>query len=77
MVLMFNGSNSVSFSEKLDRESEGNPERKLVICCIPNEGPTLSLGGRGVFIQRKKTPTSGLWSRHTVGKDPSFFHGVT
>ena len=42
-----------------------------------NEGPTLSLGGRGVFIVTKKTPTPGLWIRHTVGKDPSFFHGVT
>jgi hypothetical protein len=64
--------------EMLERERDGSLERNLRYISLKlMKGPTLSLGRRGVFILTKKTPTPGLWIRHTVGKDPSFLHDVT
>ena len=50
---------------------------KGILDYLEMKGPTLSLGGRGVFIVTNKKPTPGLWIRYRVGKDPSFLHDVT
>jgi hypothetical protein len=39
---------------------------------IANEGPTLSLGGRGVFIQRKKRRRKRKAKKHTDYHPVSF-----
>ena len=67
----------VGFRERDKRKWEPlERERKdEMLDCL--KGPTLSLGGRGVFIVTKETPTPGLWIRHTVSKDPSFLHDMT
>ena len=68
------------FREK-NKERIGNLERESERENIRLMGSSNPLHmWRGVFIviyKKYKTPTPGLWVRHTVGKDPSFFHGVT